>query len=627
MPSEKTSQKSHRIAALCLSLTLGLLIFSLSLPGFVRASGPKDGSGRENGAVIGLASSALECLAVGDDLPGKASGVVKLTWQGQAKRARLVLSVAGAEAAHTIEVNGQPAALAPMHPGGQPCSAEEYFYLDISPEVLGQGDNLIEMTDDALPGDSWTAANVRLEVFGEFAVSQAGGADSTGQIGTADVSYISRPIFTFTNSYDGSSQEAMAQVPDGYDDNTPTPLLIAVHARGGTKEKGLDWFDEEADNRGWLLASPEMHGSWPIPPECFVYPNDCDYEDKVLAGTTSPTADPRPGAYAYASLEGQYDVIGTVNYMVQSYNVDPDRIYLVGYSMGGQGAAIIAAKFPHLFAAVFDNKGPTDMVEWYDEQVAYYGTPNADAVRAMRKECYVVEGSTNTPAYPSSGLGTPANPFCYQRRSGIHFASNYLHIPISMTHSISDTLVPIHHSRDLRDAINSYGPDQPAFLFEDTVIGPTCPPPKYHCYEPDPAAVFNFLEPFTLNNNPTHINITTDESKSYYWMNLAQTGGDHWSQIEVTYYPVSSTVAATISDTNPLTVAFNLGSTPIMGIIEQPGMGLPATTYLVKGGGNSYLHNYTSGYLTTTLTTTGQFTLTISANATNIYLPIVIKNY
>lgn len=44
-------------------------------------------------------------------------------------------------------------------------------------------------------------------------------------------------------------------------------------------------------------------------------------------------------------------------------------------------------------------------------------------------------------------------------------------------------------------------------------------------------------------------------------------------------------------------------------------MGLPDTTYLVKGGGNFALVDYTSasGYLTTTLTITGQFALTISA--------------
>ena len=54
------------------------------------------------------------------------------------------------------------------------------------------------------------------------------------------------------------------------------------------------------------------------------------------------------------------DDYAVVKYMVENYNVKLDRIYLVGYSMGVQIVAVTAAKFPHVFAAVLDNKGPTD---------------------------------------------------------------------------------------------------------------------------------------------------------------------------------------------------------------------------------------------------------------------------
>ena len=65
-------------------------------------------------------------------------------------------------------------------------------------------------------------------------------------------------------------------------------------------------------------------------------------------------------------------------------------------------------------------------------------------------------------------------------------------------------------------------------------------------------------------------------------------------------------------------VAFNLGSTSLRSTsvseqLKQPGMGLAATTYLVNGGGNYRLEDYVSGYLTATLATAGQFSLTISA--------------
>jgi dienelactone hydrolase len=557
----------------------------------VSAQAPEDSSVPGDGEVIGVASDALDCLAIGRGVLGEASGIARVTWQGQVERARLIVRVSGAEAAHTIRVNGRPAARVPVHPDGQTCGDGEIFYLDIPSEVVVQGDNVIEITDDGLAGDSWSAADVRLEVLGHIRIDIRPGAEQTEPTGVSAIEATNLTI-EFASSYDGTTQQARAQIPGGGGSGS-RPLLVFVHARNGDMYDGEEEFGAAVDGRGWLMVSPQLHGSWPDPP--------------------SP-----PGKYAYASLESQYDAVDAARYMVENYNVKTDQIYIAGYSMGGQGTVVTAAKFPHLFAAVFSNKGPTDMVEWYDEQVEYY-TQHGDGenqvqVVAMREECHI----GGFPKYPVQ------NPFCYQRRSGIQFANNYVHMPIWMTHSISDALVPIHHSRDLRDAINSSGPDQPAGLFEDAVVGPTCPP-HHHCYEPDPVDVLDFLEPFTLDNNPTHIRITTDESKSYYWMNLAQTGDDHWSHIEAATYPISATVTAIVTDTEVLALGFNLSSTPTAGVVEQPGIGLPATAYLVKGGGNNFLQEYTSGYLTATLASTGPSTLTISAVAAEVWAdpPIV----
>jgi hypothetical protein len=88
--------------------------------------------------------------------------------------------------------------------------------------------------------------------------------------------------------------------------------------------------------------------------------------------------------------------------------------------------------------------------------------------------------------------------------------------------------------------------------------------------------------------------------------------------LQATAYPISATVTALISDTHALIVVFNLGttalnSTDISSKLKQPGIGLSPTTFLIKGGGIYTLTDYASGYLTTTLATTGPFTLTISA--------------
>ena len=149
----------------------------------------------------------------------------------------------------------------------------------------------------------------------------------------------------------------------------------------------------------------------------------------------------------------------------------------------------------------------------------------------------------------------------------------------------------------------------------------------FHCYKPDPAAVLNFLGQYTLNNTPTHINITTDESKSYYWLDIDQTGGEHWTQVEVT--KTGFDITASISDTNQLTLGFNLGAGAITDIIPQPGLGLPPGIYSIKGGGNDTIAVYTSGYLPVTVSSaTSPLNLTISLidGGEKVYLPIVIKN-
>ena len=354
------------------------------------------------------------------------------------------------------------------------------FTSTLPPEIVVQGANQIELTDDALPGDLWRATQVRIEVFGSpsaedallplgpgraLATDAAGAAAGDAAVAADVTAAATRLVIQFTSSYDGSTQEAEIQVPDGYAPGTPVPLVVYAHGRSGVMSEGIDLLGSAANARGWLLASPQMHGRWVVPAECTVYPNECTWDDKVLAGTTSESSEPNPGAYAYASLESQYDVVDAVRYMVEQYDVAPDQIYLVGYSMGGQIAAVTGAKFPHLFAAALDNKGPTDADEWHDEQVIVYGTDGASTLRAMRKECHI-GGDPKAPL---------DNPFCYEQRSGIEYAGNWLHVPLSMTHSASDTLVPVHHSLDLRDAINAYGPDEPVAVYEDTIVGPDLP--------------------------------------------------------------------------------------------------------------------------------------------------------
>jgi pimeloyl-ACP methyl ester carboxylesterase len=517
-----------------------------------------------------------------------AGGVVRLHWLGEAQGARLWLTVAGSEAEHTIRVNGQPIGRAPIFRGVAACGAEGLSTsLEVPTGLLVQGDNLIEITSDALPRDAWSAAAVRLQVLGDVRLNRFG---PLAESSSASVLAQTLDVY-FTNLYDSSTQTATVQIPDGYNPNTPVPLVVFAHGRYGSRMDGITIFSATANARGWLLASPEMHGRW------------------------RPEPNP-PGAFAYASLESQYDVIGTVRYMLANYPVKRDQIYLVGYSMGGQVASVTGAKYPDVFAALFIHKAPSDMAQWYSEQVAYYGygRSNAEQVLAMRRECYV---GSFTPADPLT------NPFCYQRRSGLSFARNLIHTPISLTHSLGDQLVPISHSHRLRDAINGFGPDQAVAVAENSEGAP----PDYHGWDPQAVTVLDALQPYVLDDTQNRLLVRTDESKSYYWLNIQQGGGEAWTEVMATFYPLTSTVEATVSGTPPLELGFNLGAIPLPNLVgmSQPGLGLTAKQYQLRVAGNSPdTRLYLSGYLTVTVTTPGQTLISVAANYP-LYLPLIAR--
>ena len=563
-------------------LAIGLaLVLTLTVWNSVSAARPpEDDPDQDGGRRVGLASTAVECLAVKGGTLDSASATVRLQWEGEVEEVFLVLSAAGSQGGHSIYVNGQRVGSAPIRSDGPPCQAGlpgiisfPTDMIPIPPEVLVRGQNVITLTNDANVNDGWTAANLYLEIHGVLSGPPVASLEDTllapPPLEVGAMATVSGTV-ALTSTYELAQGQVITQVvwyqiPMSYTGSISVPLLIGAHGMGVTGQWIRDHLAVEANNRGWLLAAPDMHGRY--------YVNH--------------------GKYHLAWVGAQHDIMDTIEYMMSEYEVDSSHIYILGHSMGGQMATVMAAKYPDVFAAMAEWSGFTDLTAWYYES------------EALGESVEVIENET--------GGIPPAVPFEYQRRSAMEMPQNSRLIPLHMWHNEADKRVPVHHPYDLAGAINSWNP--PMAVTVTTVITAGCTDTHKHCYFPDFEEVFDYLEGFTLSSQPpSSVTIRTDASKPYYCLDLSQTGGDHWSEVEAAYSLADKTVTVTISDTQPLTLAFNLGSTPIMGrVVEQPGMGLPATTYLVRGGSNNYLHNYTSGYLTTTLLTVGQFTLTISA--------------
>ncbi len=76
--------------------------------------------------------------------------------------------------------------------------------------------------------------------------------------------------------------------------------------------------------------------------------------DRVPAIVVFPQANP---SSRWSSPVMQEQVLACLDATAKEFNGDPDRFYLIGYSMGGQGVLRLASRWPNRFAALVDISG------------------------------------------------------------------------------------------------------------------------------------------------------------------------------------------------------------------------------------------------------------------------------
>lgn len=115
----------------------------------------------------------------------------------------------------------------------------------------------------------------------------------------------------YYSSADGSGQPFVIQVPQGYDRRRAHALIVRLHG----------WSGRPMPNSG--------------PPAI----------DGVIC------VDPWDRGDAFYTSLGENDALEVIDYVRTWYNIDPNRIYIQGWSMGGRGTWLIASHYPDLFAA------------------------------------------------------------------------------------------------------------------------------------------------------------------------------------------------------------------------------------------------------------------------------------
>jgi predicted peptidase len=148
-------------------------------------------------------------------------------------------------------------------------------------------------------------------------------------------------------------------VPPSYDPGKPSSLVVALHGYGGNQ----DYFfaivpnlKELCDQYGFIFVAPMGYsiGGWYGAPLSIPgnYPRSSDSSRAASDSPPPPVAQKSPEEERRERDWSEQDVLNVLELVRQEYSIDPQRIYLMGHSMGGMGTYFLGQKYAHLWAAI-----------------------------------------------------------------------------------------------------------------------------------------------------------------------------------------------------------------------------------------------------------------------------------
>lgn len=194
----------------------------------------------------------------------------------------------------------------------------------------------------------------------------------------------------YISEIDGTFQTYSISVPSQYDPTLPWPLIVSMHGHG--------WY---APYQGH--PAPAYAGAFCLSPQ-------------------------GRGATDYKDI-GECDVMRAIAEVKHDFNIDPDRVYLTGASMGGTGAFNLAVKFADQFAGILpicgnaDNEAWTLRWKWNRKFPGRY-----DKLRKWIQESHTARA----------------------------YAENLLNMPTFIIAGSGDSVVPPEHSRNMVDVLRKY---------------------------------------------------------------------------------------------------------------------------------------------------------------------------
>jgi predicted peptidase len=171
-----------------------------------------------------------------------------------------------------------------------------------------------------------------------------------------------------TRKYDfkemGRPMEYELYVPSKYNRSRPTPLIVALHCLGAVAHDMIRYehLTELAEERGYIVVAP------------MGYNNHGWYGSRGRAAVGGPGGGASKDDPENLGELSELDVMNVLGLVRKEFNIDPNRTYLLGHSMGGGGTWYLGIKHPELWAAIAPAapaifSSPDDLVKLKDTPV------------------------------------------------------------------------------------------------------------------------------------------------------------------------------------------------------------------------------------------------------------------
>jgi predicted peptidase len=149
----------------------------------------------------------------------------------------------------------------------------------------------------------------------------------------------------------GAEMPYRLYVPQSYDAGTKMPLVVALHGYGGNQDyffAALPALPALLEQHRFIFVAPMGYstGGW------YGAPLDIPGNRPRSSGQPPPPVTQTVEEMRRERYLSETDVMNVLALVTREYNVDPDRTFLMGHSMGGMGTYVLGQKHAERWAAI-----------------------------------------------------------------------------------------------------------------------------------------------------------------------------------------------------------------------------------------------------------------------------------